>query len=354
MINVTFDGVEFTKATQVAKEFGYTSDYLGQLCRAKKVNARLIGRSWFINVPSLEKHREKKYQGSAVKKMQIKESSPEVEDVQIQIEKEKPDTPSKKYLRRVPSPKSSQRLTTVTTDSGSIHYPSLRYEADANSLIPKVASSPKVTLLKVSIADSSPLKVKSTQTKISKLKPAPLPDVALSGLLSVAEIPDGEYTNEESEKDKETDSEKSPTRDKSINKVKILTEPDAVEEVETLDDKTEQKNTVEPKALHKRVRMNSIKVNTVSDIQENTLKSDVSNIMHEMHEEIPVIQASDSFQIIPIQIRMPVAGVLLGIVVGSLLLSAEQVVLVTENSATFNIEFAWSKVTNMALVLFTG
>ena len=56
MKNVTLEGIDFVKASEVAKQFGYTSDYIGQPCRSKKINARLVGRTWFVNIPSLEAH----------------------------------------------------------------------------------------------------------------------------------------------------------------------------------------------------------------------------------------------------------------------------------------------------------
>lgn len=37
MDKVTFDKVEYVKATVAAKSFRYSSDYIGQLCRAKKL-----------------------------------------------------------------------------------------------------------------------------------------------------------------------------------------------------------------------------------------------------------------------------------------------------------------------------
>ena len=58
---VIFDGKEYTKASVLAERFGYTQDYLGQLCRAKKVDARLVGRAWYINLESIEKHRSSRY-----------------------------------------------------------------------------------------------------------------------------------------------------------------------------------------------------------------------------------------------------------------------------------------------------
>lgn len=61
MDTVDVNGVSYEKASLLAKEFKYTSDYIGQLCRAKKVEAQLIGRTWYVNRSSLENHRATKY-----------------------------------------------------------------------------------------------------------------------------------------------------------------------------------------------------------------------------------------------------------------------------------------------------
>ena len=61
MKTVTIDDEVYTKASILAKQFGYTSDYIGQLCRANKVDAELVGRSWYVNERSLNRHKEGRY-----------------------------------------------------------------------------------------------------------------------------------------------------------------------------------------------------------------------------------------------------------------------------------------------------
>lgn len=58
---LTIDGKDYVKASKLAREFGYTSDYIGQLCRAEKVDAQLVGRSWYVHRDSLEDHKEGLY-----------------------------------------------------------------------------------------------------------------------------------------------------------------------------------------------------------------------------------------------------------------------------------------------------
>src|SRR3989344_2483684 len=55
--SLVFDGRKYISAKEAAKTFGYTSDYVGQLCRAQKINARLVGRSWYVLEKDLSNHK---------------------------------------------------------------------------------------------------------------------------------------------------------------------------------------------------------------------------------------------------------------------------------------------------------
>lgn len=48
---------KYISARQAAGIFGYTADYIGQLCRAGKLDAKMIGRSWFVTEESIIKYR---------------------------------------------------------------------------------------------------------------------------------------------------------------------------------------------------------------------------------------------------------------------------------------------------------
>lgn len=51
------DGKRYLKAAAAARELGYTSDYVGQLCRSGKIDAHLVGRSWYVNEESIRSHK---------------------------------------------------------------------------------------------------------------------------------------------------------------------------------------------------------------------------------------------------------------------------------------------------------
>lgn len=57
---VQFDGKKYVKASKAAEEVGYTADYVGQLCRAGKIDSRLVGRTWYVEEEALKEHKKTK------------------------------------------------------------------------------------------------------------------------------------------------------------------------------------------------------------------------------------------------------------------------------------------------------
>lgn len=58
MEKVTLDGITYERSAAVAKRFGYTADYLGQLSRSGKVRAQLVGRSWYVDSTSVAAYKD--------------------------------------------------------------------------------------------------------------------------------------------------------------------------------------------------------------------------------------------------------------------------------------------------------
>lgn len=56
METLEHNGATYVKVSVLAKRFNYTTDYIGQLCRQGKVEAKLVGRSWFVREDSLLQH----------------------------------------------------------------------------------------------------------------------------------------------------------------------------------------------------------------------------------------------------------------------------------------------------------
>lgn len=64
---LVLDGKNYVKASKAARDLGYASDYVGQLCRSGQVDSHLIGRTWYVNQAELGTHRFEKKRMSRVK-----------------------------------------------------------------------------------------------------------------------------------------------------------------------------------------------------------------------------------------------------------------------------------------------
>lgn len=58
----------YISSKRAAAITGYAKDYIGQLCREGRVEAKLVGRSWYVYEPSLKKHRFKE-EGAAIEEV---------------------------------------------------------------------------------------------------------------------------------------------------------------------------------------------------------------------------------------------------------------------------------------------
>jgi len=56
---IFFNGEKYISSKHAAKLVGYTNDYIGQLCRLKKIKSRRVGRDWFVAEAGLLRYREK-------------------------------------------------------------------------------------------------------------------------------------------------------------------------------------------------------------------------------------------------------------------------------------------------------
>ncbi|MCX6715643.1 MAG: hypothetical protein NT077_01340 [Candidatus Taylorbacteria bacterium] len=54
---VEIEGKHYISSSRAAEISKYSKDYIGQLCRGKKIDSRLIGRSWYVNEESLMSHK---------------------------------------------------------------------------------------------------------------------------------------------------------------------------------------------------------------------------------------------------------------------------------------------------------
>ncbi len=176
MESVVFDGKEFVKASVLAEKFGYTQDYLGQLCRGKKVDARLVGRAWHINLDSLLSHRTARYK-----------STPEQKEVEV---KKAPNH----YLSRIDvEPILKQKTVKILrNEAGKLREFPVKYAGDDYSLIPHVNKSAISSYLHIEPAEAEKITVHKEKNTlaITNFKAEPLPEFSLSGRLDIEGIPE--------------------------------------------------------------------------------------------------------------------------------------------------------------------
>lgn len=174
MESVVFDGKEFVKASVLAEKFRYTQDYLGQLCRGKKVDARLVGRAWYINLDSLNSHRTARYKTVSKPEVQVTKKT------------------SNHYLSRIDvEPVLKQKTVKILKgERGALTEVAMKYEGDDYSLIPRVNKSAISSYLHIEPAEAEKVKVhKDKDVKnVTNFKAEPLPEVYLSGTLKVEGI----------------------------------------------------------------------------------------------------------------------------------------------------------------------
>lgn len=191
METLTIGGKEFVKASKAAREYGYTADYIGQLCRGGKVNAKLVGRSWYVSQESLDFHRANRYQKETPKVTSTEpregyrvaidtktETEPEAKLKTEAVAKPKPTSqsaPDKAFYTHVRKP-----LTVAS------------YATDETALIPEVAKleigeKGQSAVIPVDLAEASSVEI-SVSDKQYNFKTPKRPKISFSGALEIEEV----------------------------------------------------------------------------------------------------------------------------------------------------------------------
>jgi len=190
---ISFGNKEYVKASEIAKRFRYTQDYVGQLCRNKKVDARLVGRTWYVEADSVAEYRKTKHstQKSTATKVALNTKSkrnPNPKSVAA--------VPRSKTLKSTQRPADTSNSTTAVTYSGDteVSIPIVRKAEGARSLT--VTSDTASTNSTKEAPDTKPAQTKKPTQKIKIKKSGPqktnystekMPEISLSGKLIVKE-----------------------------------------------------------------------------------------------------------------------------------------------------------------------
>jgi hypothetical protein len=180
MDEVTIGGIKYLPASKLAKEYRYTSDYIGQLCRSKKIDAQLVGRSWYVNPESLLNHKKSRYSSKLALSSKSKKDEV-IEEVKIRIE----PVLKKTTVRSIQN--TSLNALPKNNFAKRIDWKPLRYEIDESDLLPPLKREIEPVLLKVDLADSSDISIKSS-VKTTTLVPEELPVVSLKGAVKVTSL----------------------------------------------------------------------------------------------------------------------------------------------------------------------
>jgi hypothetical protein len=158
---LVLDGKNYVKASKAARELGYATDYVGQLCRGGHVDAHLIGRTWYVNQEELSTHRVEKKRMSRVKAR---------EQAKKAIEEHKTKTQNTQNTQN----------TYRNLD--------IQYESDTEDLIPKVRKVPVASLPVVHGGRSMEVDELETDDLTYENKGE---KIQMSGTLDVVDVTDG-------------------------------------------------------------------------------------------------------------------------------------------------------------------
>jgi len=154
---------KYLKAKLVARELGYTNDYVGQLCRAGKVDAKLVGRTWYVDPTTVKGHKQTRYRSTKAATHRDLKSSVSKILIEQPIEKEH------FYDYR-------ESLRTKS---------SVQYEPDENDLLPK----PKKSIpLPVELADAQKLGVEGTTSNKYRFEAPKREETKFFGTLKVTDF----------------------------------------------------------------------------------------------------------------------------------------------------------------------
>lgn len=179
---ITLGEKTFVKANKIARDLGYTPDYIGQLSRSGKIEAKLVGRTWYVEESSVTAHKKNRYRSvKAISQKELRENLAQVERGEA--------VPLRKMSVSEPIPRyAAHKHATLLTP---------RYSQDEGELIPvlapKTARTPEVKRRKgtiaVNLAEAAGVRVQSDALR-SDFEPSELPKVRFKGPLKVESADD--------------------------------------------------------------------------------------------------------------------------------------------------------------------
>lgn len=184
MNSVSVDGKNYVKAGVIARELGYTGDYVGQLCRAGKVDAQLVGRSWYVNEDSLNQHKRGRYRSNTKETIKAVERTLHANDLDaadsFTVSINNPEVATQK--QEAYANQSFYKRATASQTSAAYH-------ADETELIPGKEDASRVGRIGVRLAGAQSVKIASKGNTFD-FDPTERQQLRFKGKLSVVEVED--------------------------------------------------------------------------------------------------------------------------------------------------------------------
>ena len=158
----------YIKASVIARELGYTSDYVGQLCRNRKIDSKLVGRSWYVDEASIREHKQSRYRSTQAKSLDA---------IKVDIHTIKQELAAEKKAPQGGSFYSHSTLKPVTT-----------YVSDETELLPQVSKIKKGNL-SVELAEANKVAVEEESERYTFETPK-VPTIKFTGAVSITEYDD--------------------------------------------------------------------------------------------------------------------------------------------------------------------
>lgn len=176
---LVLEGKSYVKSSVAARDLGYTSDYVGQLCRSGKVDSKLFGRTWYVVKDSIAGHKTTRYRSSkAITKRVLHASLNDEAGSQIEVhDKNNQKSENAKQVHFYSRTQTNDHVAT-------------RYIHDESNLIPLPNKSKNKQLL-VGLADAEKVSITSPKEKYAFEVPT-LPEIRFKGKLSVTNIEEDE------------------------------------------------------------------------------------------------------------------------------------------------------------------
>ena len=195
MDTLEHNGTTYVKASILAKRHRYTTDYIGQLCRANKVDAQLVGRAWYVNEISLLGHKIERKKDTRPNEI-LSKNNTEISGVDESVEKVS--------IRPLLSKKTHRQFFSEElrpTISHNWENRAVAYTSDPSTLVPQVTNKIVKTLIEavpaqktveipIDLVESEKVIVKdvSQHNHREHLAFTELPEIPLEGTLAISDL----------------------------------------------------------------------------------------------------------------------------------------------------------------------